>query len=149
MVKLEQYSKLYLDNSWEWLSDPEVKYLTQTPDFTRDEQLEWFEKLETLDNYKIWGISYNQRRIGVFGIKNIEDGKGEYWGYIGEKEYWGKGLGKDILRLIFINALEMNLKELYLKVIVDNVRAISLYETMGFVTQLSKEGEFVTMVKKL
>ena len=39
MLSLVEYTEEFLELSWLWLSDPEIKELTMTPDFTKKEQL--------------------------------------------------------------------------------------------------------------
>ena len=34
-----RFDEIFLEKSWHWLRDPEIKWLTMTPDFTREEQL--------------------------------------------------------------------------------------------------------------
>jgi len=151
MIRLEKYTETYLDKSWEWLNDPEIKFLTNTPDFTLEEQSEWFAKIQKWDSYKIWGVSYDEIPVGVFGIKNIdlEQKSGEYWGYIGNKEYWGKGIGKAVMeQLIEIAQYDLKIQKLYLKVIKENYVAISLYKKFGF-RELDNDGKNIIMVKNI
>jgi len=52
---------------------------------------------------------------------------------IGEKKYWGKGLGTQALKqAIDIAFNRLNYKEIYLEVRPDNLRAINLYKNCGF-----------------
>lgn len=37
-ISLKLYNEDFLEKSWEWLNDEELKYLTMTPDFTRKDQ---------------------------------------------------------------------------------------------------------------
>src|SRR2546428_10611273 len=132
-IKLVSYDEVFLDKSWEWLNDSEIKELTDTPNYTKDSQLIWFNSLPFRNDYKIWGVTYNTIPIGVFGIKNITEYDGEYWGYIGEKEYWGKGLGTQIIeRMLLIASTDLNLSSIYLFVLEYNKRAIRLYNKLGF-----------------
>ncbi|HHF9498441.1 TPA: GNAT family N-acetyltransferase, partial [Escherichia coli] len=104
MLKLVEYDRTFLDLSMKWLSDPEIASLVMVPSFTKVQQECFFNSLPTRENYYIKGLIYNGYPIGAAGIKNIYKEKGEYWGYIGEKQFWGKGIGKDIIRLIINNA---------------------------------------------
>jgi len=134
-MKLVTYTEEILEKSWVWLNDPEIKYLTNTPDFTREGQRKWFDNLPNNPNYWVKGIEYEGRVIGVVGLKFIdkEQKKAEYFGYIGEKEFWGRGLSKLLFDLVFEVAKEkFKLENLYLNVISQNVRAIKAYEKAGF-----------------
>ncbi|MGP8848132.1 GNAT family N-acetyltransferase [Enterobacter asburiae] len=133
MLEFVEYDESFLALSWLWLKDPEISVLTMTPEFTKDEQLIFFKSLGERRDYFIRGITYQNKKIGAVGIKNINHEKGEYWGYIGEKNYWGQGLGREIMQKIISEARLLGLKKLYLQVNSNNQRAINLYKKEGFV----------------
>ncbi|MBT1714732.1 GNAT family N-acetyltransferase [Enterobacter dykesii] len=133
MLEFVEYDESFLALSWLWLKDPEISVLTMTPEFTKDEQLIFFKSLGERRDYFIRGITYQNKKIGAVGIKNINHEKGEYWGYIGEKNYWGQGLGREIMQKIISEARLLGLKKLYLHVNSNNQRAINLYKKEGFV----------------
>ncbi|HGP4136963.1 GNAT family N-acetyltransferase [Enterobacter roggenkampii] len=133
MLEFVEYDESFLALSWLWLKDPEISILTMTPEFTKDEQLIFFKSLGERRDYFIRGITYQNKKIGAVGIKNINHEKGEYWGYIGEKNYWGQGLGREIMQKIISEARLLGLKKLYLQVNSNNQRAINLYKREGFV----------------
>lgn len=147
-INLVRYSQDYLDHSYEWLHDDEIRRLTDTPVFNREDQIKWFENLPVRDQYLIWGIEFNSIPIGACGLKNITDLDCEYWGYIGEKDYWGLGLGKEMIFLLEKKAVELGKKSIWLKVIKENKRAILLYSNNGFSIE-SDEGIFFRMRKQL
>lgn len=150
-LTLVEYKENILEKSWIWLNDPEIKELTQTPNFSKDDQENWFKTLETSENYFIKGLKYHDEIIGVAGLKHIDKniGTAEYFGYIGEKKYWGNGLSKEILTLILAEAKnQFQLKSVYLKVSCNNVRAIRAYENFGF-RIIKIEGENVLMNYKM
>lgn len=130
-LKFTAYTREFLDKSWGWLNDPEIKNLTSTPDFTKAQQEEFFSKLPR-QNYYIWGLDYNSKKIGVVGLKNVKQNSAEYFGYIGDKTYWGQGLFESILKLIKLECKKSRIFEIYLYVSVENVRAIKAYMKNGF-----------------
>lgn len=132
-LRLVQFDRGFLDKSWEWLNDTEVRELTMTPLFSKYDQLKWYQSLEQKTDYYIWGITCNNLPIGVCGIKNISDKSGEYWGYIGEKLYWGLGIGKWIMTSMKNEAIALGLSQLVLSVNISNKRAINLYKDSGFI----------------
>ncbi|QJI36455.1 GNAT family N-acetyltransferase [Pseudomonas sp. ADAK13] len=132
MIQLVDYDEAYLALSGMWLRDEEIKKLTDSPDFTDQQQQDFFRSLPARKDYRIFGINYHGRKIGAAGLKNIEGEVGEYWGYIGEKELWGKGLGQLIIAEVFIFARSIGVNFIFLKVSPDNIRAIKLYEKIGF-----------------
>lgn len=145
-IQLVKYDIDFLTLSWEWLNDFEIKKLTNTPDFTKEEQLEWYHTLQTKQNYLIWGIIVDLNPIGVCGLKKITLEDCEYWGYIGKKEYWGKGIGKTIMYFLEEKAKNLNLNSIWLQVMKENERAIMLYKKTGYLIE-NEENEMILMRK--
>ncbi|MCO5233154.1 MAG: GNAT family N-acetyltransferase [Chitinophagales bacterium] len=134
-ISFVEYTEQILEQSWDWLHDEEIKHLTNTPNFTRQDQRKWFDSLSSNSTYFVRGIMLNDETIGIVGLKHIdlEEKKAEFFGYIGNKSYWGIGLGGEMLKWISFIAIDMfKLKQLYLNVILDNIRAIKAYEKFGF-----------------
>jgi RimJ/RimL family protein N-acetyltransferase len=133
-LSVVRFDEVFLERSWHWLHDSEIKRLTLSPDFTREEQLLWFAGVPSRTDCLIWGLACNGIPIGAMGLKNITPHEAEYWGYIGDRSYWNRGLGREMMGFIFDQSKRMGLKELYLKVHRDNTRAIRLYTRAGFKT---------------
>lgn len=77
----------------------------------------------------------DDRFIGQLGMW-IERPHGDafVWILIGERELWGKGYGRDAMRVLIRYAFdELNLHRLTLHVLAFNRRAIRSYEKLGFV----------------
>lgn len=76
----------------------------------------WVE--DTLNNIKlgtnyVQAITHNNSLIGVIGVLDIEDSKGELGYWIGE-DYWGKGFCSNALTLFMTKLTEnTNLKSIY------------------------------------
>ncbi|HEU5365319.1 MAG TPA: GNAT family N-acetyltransferase [Hanamia sp.] len=134
MVTLVDYDVHFLEKSWKWLNDPEIKSLTLTPDFTKEDQIKFYNSLPARANYWIKGITEDNIPIGLVGLKNINTSQksAEYWGFIGEKKFWGKGIGKFMIEEALKKARELNLKRVYLNVGSKNDRARNLYQKMNF-----------------
>ena len=132
MTALVDYNIIFLDKSWYWLNDPEIKALTMTPDFTKKDQDFFFKSLAQKKDYWIKGITENNFPIGAMGLKHINTQTAEYWGYIGEKKYWGKGIGSFMIEQAINKARELNLDEIYLMVGKQNNKAKELYLKKGF-----------------
>ena len=141
------YSREFLTRSWDWLNDPETKALTLTPDFTKEQQETFYVTLPSRTDYLIFGIALAGQPIGACGLKHITEMDAEYWGYIGEKQYWGGGLGRQIIGHCEEIARVKGLKELYLHVGADNARAKRLYEKCGFIEEVASRGDEIMMRK--
>ena len=138
-IKLVDYTVDYLELSWKWLNDPEIKALTNTPDFSLEQQLKWFNSLVLKQNYFIKGIEFLNTGIGVCGLKNITQSDAEYWGYIGDKQYWRKGIGSLILLEMEKQAKDFGVKSVCLNVLINNANAIQLYGKNGYFVESINE----------
>ena len=149
-IRFIEYDETFLHLSKQWLSDPEIKRLTMTPDIDDEAQQRWFEKLNQRKDYLIWGILANEKPIGAVGIKNIDQvaKSGEYWGYIGEKEFIGQGIGRHMVEAMVDHGKNIGLKTLTLKVANYNQRAYVLYKKIGFEV-IATEGIINIMKKRL
>ncbi len=147
-IEIVPFDVSFLELSWEWLNDKEIKILTNTPDFDRKQQRQWFETLKYKRDYLIWGIQFMDIKIGVCGLKNITNKECEYWGYIGNKDYWAIGLGRQMLQSMELKASELGTSRIWLKVIDSNIRAKSLYLNYGFSIE-SVHGNMIIMGKPI
>jgi RimJ/RimL family protein N-acetyltransferase len=147
-IRLGLYDAECLEKSWAWLQDPEVKRLTMTPEFTRAQQNAFFASLPHRNDYLIWSVLLGTEIIGAAGLKNHRGTRAEYWGYIGEKQLWGKGLGSSLVQAVEKRAVDAGFCSLDLRVAHDNLRAIRLYEKFGFSREpRSSTTEYMWMVK--
>lgn len=128
------FNQEYLEKSFYWLTEPEVNSLTMAGDVTKEKQKKWFASLKTKKDYVIWGVEADGRPVGAAGMKHIDMKKktAEYFGYIGEKEYWGKGIGTKMLLFVMDRAKEIGLDQITLRVNRGNIRAVHLYKKYGF-----------------
>ena len=147
-IEFVQYDYRYLEKSNKWLSDPEIKYLTQSPEIDRKVQKEWFESLPDRTDYIILGVEVDRMPAGAVGIKHIINGEGEYWGYIGEKSLHGLGIGSFLVKKMISIARDKGMHRLYLHVIDNNYRAIKLYKKHGF-QDVSYENHMIRMELEL
>lgn len=147
-IQFPEFDRVFLTWSYKWLSDSTIKYLTQTPDITKENQEKWFASLPDKNDYYIRGIAVDNKPIGACGLKHITSEAGEYWGYIGEKDYWGKGIGGRMLAFIEEYAKSLGLKQIYLHVLHDNERAMRLYVKNGY-EAVPEAANMVKMIKQL
>lgn len=147
-LELVEYTHDFLLLSNKWLNDTQIKQLTNSTTFTPAQQLQWFNELPSKTNYLIWGVTLNSEKVGACGLKKVTNIDAEYWGYIGEKSYWGKGYGSVMLTIIEQKATQLHLKSIWLTVLLSNTNAIKLYTKNGFMLE-NKEAHFQTMRKIL
>jgi RimJ/RimL family protein N-acetyltransferase len=76
--------------------------------------------------------------IGITGMHSINwiSRSGEFRILIGEKDYWGKGLGKEVTQLMCAYGFnKLNLEKVWLGVTKSNERAYQTYVNCGFVIE--------------
>jgi RimJ/RimL family protein N-acetyltransferase len=52
---------------------------------------------------------------------------------IGERQYWGRGYGTKVIKLLLKKAKRLRISKIYLEVRPTNTRAIAAYENSGFI----------------
>ncbi len=146
MISICIYDEILLKLSYLWLNNPKIKSLTNSNTFTVEEQLKWFSIIKEKKDYHILGVLNKSIPIGACGLKNITKTDAEYWGYIGEKSFWGKGYGKKIILLMENESKKKFLKSIWLKVNGINERVISLYNKSGF--KIEKQEKTLIYMRK-
>jgi len=123
--------------SWKWRNDSDIWLFTgKKPDrhITYEIEKEWIEKVIEDSSSKRFAILVDDKYVGNIQLTNIvENESAEYHIFIGDKEYWSKGIGTlATYQLIRYSKNTLNLKEIYLFVNPDNINAIKLYERCDF-----------------
>lgn len=149
-LRLVRYDTDFLEKSTIWLTEPETKRLTMTPDINEAEQRKWFNTLNERKDYYIRGILADGVPIGAAGIKHIDMGKkaGETWLYIGEKAYRGKGVGTWTILQLLEASKKMGMTSLIAQVATYNAGSLMLHQKCGYERISEKDGK-VTMCKLL
>jgi RimJ/RimL family protein N-acetyltransferase len=123
-----------------WISDPEViaYSLTAFQNLTSVKQVaEWLahtlldQRSLTLGIY----LAETKELIGYAGIVNISqiNQSGEYFILLGEKRYWGQGIGTSVTRQVVTRAFqELGLNRVMLTVSVPNQGGVKAYLKAGF-----------------
>lgn len=129
-----------------WINDPEVnETLTFDTPVSLASTEAWFSK--TLMDSTKCNLSFfvyengEYIPVGFGGFINIDNkvNKAELYITVGNREYQGKGLGKQIVQfLVDFGFKEMSLQKIYLSTLVHNHKAFKLYEKCGF----KEEGRF-------
>ncbi len=93
---------------------------------------------EPPNDYVHFAIEADGKLIGGIGIRSIDRvaGTAEMGVGIGDREYWGRGYGRDAVRVLLRYAFEMqNLNRVWLRTGTFNERAIRCYRACGFVQE--------------
>ncbi len=143
-VRLRGVEREDLPHFVRWLNDPEVRRgLTLYRPLSLAEEEEWFRSLmKQPPDERSLAIEVREgdswRLIGNSSLMNIDwrNRSAEVGLFIGEKRYWGRGYGTEVLRLWLRHGFEtLNLNRIYLRVYANNPRAVHVYENIGFVLE--------------
>lgn len=117
------------------------KYLGgNTPSYSEKDISNWIDYHNNCENERLFVIQdkVNNKVIGHIGLYNINliVKSAEYAILIGNDEYLGKGVGKQVTSLILKYGFnELGLNRIYLSLIKENLAAFNLYKKMGFVNE--------------
>lgn len=138
--------KIYLKNLDEknatqeycdWLNDSEVNKYLETKEATIDELKQYIHDKNNNPNCLFLGIflKENNKHVGNIKLEPIEfeEKKATLGILIGNKNYWGRGIGTEATKLLVNYAFNtLDLKEVNLGVISENKAAIEVYKNAGF-----------------
>lgn len=134
--------------SWHWRNDEVIwKYTGNRPNIsvTSEIEREWIKKVLSDPSSKRFAITVDDLYIGNIQLTNINKTDAEYHIFIGNRDYWGKGVAFSATQQIIRYAKNvLNLGKIYLKVKYENIKAVRLYESCGFQV-ISKKHDEITM----
>ena len=145
-MRLRKLEERDAEGMLEWMKDPEINknFRFSTDNKNLQDVLKFIREAKTMPiegksiHYAI--VGENDEYLGTISLKNINmvDKNAEYAISLRTKAQ-GKGTATQATKLLLKKAFELfNLERVYLNVLTDNVKAIKLYEKIGFVY----EGEF-------
>lgn len=137
-VSLRPLSKEDVPRITRWINDPDVRLFLEAylPQTEKDEE-EWLEKLGKSKSTDLVFIIETKEgvAIGLMGLHGIKwrDRMATTGAVIGEKEYWGKGLGSEAKKLLLDYAFNtLNLRKICSTVIDFNGRSLKYSLKCGY-----------------
>ncbi|MEK7135410.1 MAG: GNAT family protein [Patescibacteria group bacterium] len=137
-VNLRPVMKADLPLITRWINDPEVRYFLANvvPQSLEDEEA-WLAGLsKKKDTHVVFVIEKaDGQPIGVMGLHGIHhvDRTATTGSFIGEKEYWGKGLGTEAKFLLLDYAFDtLNLRKICSEALAFNERSIRYSLRCGY-----------------
>ena len=132
-LTIDDTSEEYLS----WLNDPVVTKYIETKKSTMQELIAYVREHTDKADCRILGIFVHasHKLIGTIKFEPIQwdEGVAQFAMMIGDRDYWGKGLGTLSTRLAVEYAFnDLKLKLIKLGVIADNEAAIRAYHRVGF-----------------
>ncbi|MHB8972330.1 MAG: GNAT family N-acetyltransferase [Pirellulaceae bacterium] len=128
-----------VERIWGYRNDPAVmRHLGGfSPPMSMKDVVEWIERHRNRTDEIIWVIAdrENSACLGHVGLYQLDYRLqvAEFAICIGDKSWWGKGLGKEVTAAVVAYGFnELHLKQIRLSVLESNQRAVGLYEKLGF-----------------
>lgn len=132
-ITLKEVNGSYLS----WLQDEEVMHGIATSGYTLGNLKKYVE--ERINNplvafFAIWSNDTNEHIGNIkLEIVDLKASVSDLGLLIGNKNYWGKGIGTEACKLAINYAFEqMCVRKIYLAVYENNPKAAHLYEKLGF-----------------
>lgn len=125
--------------AWQWRNDPDIwKYTDrgERPKITVETERDWITEVIQREKEKRFAICVGeaQKYVGNVQLTDINNEEAEFHIFIGEKEFWGKGIATKATNLLLNYAIsKLKFKKINLKVSKENIAAIKVYERIGFV----------------
>ncbi|MBL8122098.1 GNAT family N-acetyltransferase [Candidatus Saccharibacteria bacterium] len=147
-VRIRPLERNDAKTSYVWRNDPDIWKLTGSRPsriITLQDEQSWINQVMADNTCRRFAILADETYVGNTYLTGINNRTAEFHIFIGDKEYWGKGIASEASKLIIdFGRSELRLSSIYLKVHEDNGAAIHVYEKMGFI-QSGKEGIFNVM----
>lgn len=117
-----------------WWRDKELLKLTSgVSKLISDEEVnKYFQAMLNGKNDYNFIILADGKIIGHISLTKRQNGWRETQIVIGDKKYWGKGIGQKAIKLLIRKARKVGISKIYLEVRLTNLRAIRAYEQCGF-----------------
>lgn len=134
--------------SVKWRNIPEIwAYTGSSPNktITIEDELNWIRKVISDKSSKRFAILAYKTYVGNVYLTDIKDGVGEYHIFIGDQDFWGKGIARKASEQIIDFAKDdLKLEAITLGVREDNAAALHLYKSLGF-RITGQDGAFTRM----
>lgn len=122
--------------SYQWRNNPKIwEFTAGRPNIliTKEIETDWIKKVIKDSSSCRFAILVDDVYVGNIQLLGITKKHAEYHIFIGNENYWGKGVSKKATQLILEFAKEkLKLTEVYLFVKKENISAVNLYLKSGF-----------------
>ena len=135
-IQLSDVNDVYLS----WLKDDNVMKGIVSSGYDLNNLKSYVKDKMVNKNTHFFAIITKSNNLHIGNIKlDFHDSKSnlsELGILIGNKNYWGKGIGREACNLVMDYGFrKLNLRKIFLAVFENNITAIKLYESLGFRTE--------------
>lgn len=135
-----------------WRNDPKVfKYTGNiyNHEITIESELEWINKVISNPLDYRCAILADGVYVGNIYLTDMQNGVANYHIFLGEKDYWGKGIAKKAsIQIISYGFNVLGLTQINLTVRKANIAARCLYKSLAFKELMENENEMIEMYLK-
>lgn len=138
-----------IDIMYKWAKDEEIAYFSdEDTSVTYDQFVKRYNLYlnSERDNLKLFAVTLDGKTVGRVELGfDLDHRRGQFGIIIGEKDYWGKGIGKRALEALFSYGFEkLKLNRISCEVYDYNNRSINLMKSVGMILEARlKEVEFI------
>lgn len=115
-----------------------LMYLPGEFDLTVEQERTWIRDRSGNENCLLLTVECDGRLVAFAGAEAPKFKRQRHHAELGVtvvQEFWGQGLGRRLTECIIAWAADRGLRKLYLRVYDDNLRALALYRSLGFVEE--------------
>lgn len=131
-----------------WRNNPKIWELTlNSPNkkITIEDELNWINKVITENDSNRFAILFNNKYVGNIQLTNINNNESNFGIFIGETDYWSRGIAKKATLLIIEFAfVKLKINKVKLRVKVEHIIAYNLYLKIGF-KEIDRDGKLIYM----
>ncbi|MCK5116109.1 MAG: GNAT family N-acetyltransferase [Candidatus Aegiribacteria sp.] len=154
-VRIEPLNVNHARVSWKWRNNPLIwKFTGSKPDtlITEDIETSWIRRVIQEDNSARYAIIVTDGEtdtyVGNVQLTNITDKQAQYHIFIGDTDYWGKGVAyKATSQLLDFGFQHLKLNRIWLEVNKANRPAVQLYVKCGFTNHYQNDNIYLVMEK--
>ncbi len=136
LIELVPNEERHLPNYVRWFADTEVeKYFGTYRPINLAQERQWLEGSNHSSDTINFAVEFKDEHVGGAGFQRIhyQHQNAEVGLFIGERRYWDRGFGQDILATMLDYGFNiLNFHRVYLRVHENNFRAVHAYEKVGF-----------------
>ncbi len=128
----------HLERSRQWVNDRSLwPLILRSGHVSKTDQRKWYRNIQKDPQKLVFAICHGpeRRHVGNTGFYERNDihRRAKFWIFLGDKDFWGQGVGSIAARMMLDYGFRcLNFEKIYLEVSVQNVRAIRLYRKYGF-----------------
>jgi len=137
--------------SYRWRNDAQVwEFTFSKPDklITPEIETAWLEGVLKRTNERRYAILCDGAYIGNVYLTDITARDAQFHIFIGETEYWGKGIATTVTRIVLDKAKAMGLKHIWFLMKEKNLSVLVFSKKNGFV-ESEKNGDIIKMTLTL